>query len=378
LVFGDGTLTACKPISDRDLAAYLADCLDDESRWNRVLPIGGPGDAITPRQQGEQLFALLGQAPRFRHVPVALLSIIAAVLSALGRVVPALAAKAELARMGRYYATESMLVLNQQTQRHDAEATPSTGRDTLFYFYATVVGGRAYRSAATTRFFEAGRKMMDMSSKGNDRGGSRLDSFKAHPLPVVKATRDSLQGYGSIVTDYESAQVDITTWPALGWRPIDDGTGNEGGIVEGIYDVWWEGSVLLGRNHAVNDEYLFGWSRDPNSLSDETVDEQPAELLFWHVNYHPDGGQIFFPTERKPFVVPLALAGDDVKPEDFVAFYFDGSCGVHVDAGVWHEAPFPLTGASSFKDKQGAVHARVSCDFVKEFGVYCQIPLREL
>ena len=29
LVFGDGTLTACKPISDDDLGDYLADCLHD-------------------------------------------------------------------------------------------------------------------------------------------------------------------------------------------------------------------------------------------------------------------------------------------------------------------------------------------------------------
>jgi divinyl chlorophyllide a 8-vinyl-reductase len=68
LVFGDGTLTACKPISDNDLAAYMADCLDDERRHNRVLPIGGPGDAITPRQQGEELFRLLGRAPTFKHL----------------------------------------------------------------------------------------------------------------------------------------------------------------------------------------------------------------------------------------------------------------------------------------------------------------------
>ena len=70
LVFGDGTLTASKPISDDDLGGYLADCLDDEGRRNRVLPIGGPGEAITPRAQGEQLFALLGREPRFTHVPV--------------------------------------------------------------------------------------------------------------------------------------------------------------------------------------------------------------------------------------------------------------------------------------------------------------------
>ncbi|SFL13418.1 NAD(P)H-binding protein [Methylobacterium pseudosasicola] len=143
LVFGDGMLTACKPISDDDLGRYLADCIDNEDRRNRVLPIGGPGDAITPKAQGENLFALLGREPRFRHVPVALLDGIIAVLATLGRWVPALAAKAELARIGRYYATESMLVLDPATGRYDANATPSTGSDTLFAYHARVVRGEA-------------------------------------------------------------------------------------------------------------------------------------------------------------------------------------------------------------------------------------------
>jgi divinyl chlorophyllide a 8-vinyl-reductase len=143
LVFGDGTLTACKPISDEDLADYLADCLDDAGRRNRVLPIGGPGEAITPREQGERLFELLARPPRFRQVPVAMLDAIVGVLGAAGRVVPALAAKAELARIGRYYATESMLVWDPATGRYDAQATPSTGTDTLFDFYARLVSGAA-------------------------------------------------------------------------------------------------------------------------------------------------------------------------------------------------------------------------------------------
>ncbi|MGU3539894.1 NAD(P)H-binding protein [Methylobacterium sp. A54F] len=143
LVFGDGTLTACKPISDDDLGGYLADCLDDGERRNRVLPIGGPGAAITPRAQGERLFALLGREPRFRHVPVAMLDVIVTVLATLGRWVPALAAKAELARIGRYYATESMLVLDPATGRYDAQATPSTGSETLFDYYARVIRGEA-------------------------------------------------------------------------------------------------------------------------------------------------------------------------------------------------------------------------------------------
>ncbi len=143
LVFGDGTRTSCKPISDGDLAAYLADCLQEDRRWNRVLPIGGPGEAITPRGQGEALFKLLGRTPRFRHVPVALLDGIIGGLGAAAHIVPSLAQKAELARIGRYYATESMLVLNPETGRYDADATPSTGTETLFDFYAQLVAGGA-------------------------------------------------------------------------------------------------------------------------------------------------------------------------------------------------------------------------------------------
>lgn len=139
LVFGDGTLTACKPVSDDDLADFIAGCLDDPARRNRILPIGGPGPAITPRQQGEYLFRLLGKPPKFRQVPVGLLDAVIAVLATLGRVVPALAAKAELARIGRYYATESMLVLDPATGRYDADATPSTGHETLFDFYERLV-----------------------------------------------------------------------------------------------------------------------------------------------------------------------------------------------------------------------------------------------
>ena len=143
LVFNDGLLTAGKPIRDDDLGNFLADCLDDDDRRNRVLPIGGPGEAITPKSQGERLFALLGREPRFTHVPVALLDVVIAVLATLGRLIPALAVKAELARIGRYYATESMLVLDPATGRYDARATPSTGTETLFDYYARLVRGEA-------------------------------------------------------------------------------------------------------------------------------------------------------------------------------------------------------------------------------------------
>jgi divinyl chlorophyllide a 8-vinyl-reductase len=146
LVFGDGRLTACKPISDDDLGDYLAGCVDDETRHRRVLPIGGPGPALTPREQGERLFALLGREPRIKQVPVALMDAIIGALGLAGRVVPALAAKAELARIGRYYATESMLVWDAAAGRYDEQATPSWGRQTLWDHYAALVRGDATAS----------------------------------------------------------------------------------------------------------------------------------------------------------------------------------------------------------------------------------------
>jgi divinyl chlorophyllide a 8-vinyl-reductase len=141
LVFGDGRATACKPISDRDLAAYLADCLELPERRNRVLPIGGPGQALTPRDMGALLFELLQRPPRFSRVPVRVLDLAIASLALASRVAPRLADKAEFARIGRYYATESMLVLDAASGRYDADATPSTGSDTLREHYARLLRG---------------------------------------------------------------------------------------------------------------------------------------------------------------------------------------------------------------------------------------------
>ncbi|MEL7526962.1 MAG: NAD(P)H-binding protein [Pseudomonadota bacterium] len=131
LVFGDGALTACKPISDADLARFMVRCLEAPECENMILPVGGPGPAITPLDQGRLLFEALDQPPKFRRVPVAILSVIISVLSAMGRFSKRAGQKAELARIGRYYATESMLVWDEQTGTYDAEATPEFGSDTL-------------------------------------------------------------------------------------------------------------------------------------------------------------------------------------------------------------------------------------------------------
>ncbi len=143
LVFGDGRLTACKPVADEDLGDYLAGCLDDPARERRILPIGGPGPAITPLDQARMLSELMGRAVPVRHVPVALMDAICGGLALAGRVSRRLADRAEFARTGRYYATESMLAWDAQASRYDADATPETGTRTLRDFYADVLAGKA-------------------------------------------------------------------------------------------------------------------------------------------------------------------------------------------------------------------------------------------
>lgn len=141
LVFGDGRLTACKPISDADIGRFLALTLGDPAMRHRILPIGGPGPAITPLDQAAMLERLTGQPVRVKRVPLALMHAIVALLTAFGALSPKLRAKAQLARIGRYYATESMLLWNAVTQAYDAAATPEFGIDRLEDHYAALLRG---------------------------------------------------------------------------------------------------------------------------------------------------------------------------------------------------------------------------------------------
>ena len=193
--------------------------------------------------------------------------------------------------------------------------------------------------------------------------------------PVIAATSASLAGYGCLVEDPKTFPIEIVRWPALGWRPIDTNSGDQGGVVEGLFEFWWKDETLYARNNAVGDSYLFGWSNWPEEARAGGAYARERALI-WRANYHPDGGQLFYPTDGRGFLVPLALPGDDVTPEQFVSFWCDGSTGLYIHPNVWHGALVPLEDTAEFLDRQGRVHARVSIDFVKEFGCYLSVPMR--
>jgi hypothetical protein len=186
-------------------------------------------------------------------------------------------------------------------------------------------------------------------------------------MPAIEATPAALQGYGHLVDDPAQCRIEIVRWRPRGWRPVDDDTGDQGGTTDGVFVSEWRGDILFGRNEAVAGHYILAYATEP-ALADAAHQRDPERMLLWHANYHPDGGQLFFPLDPGPFFVPLALPGDDVKPQDFVCFRFDGTKGLYIHPDIWHEGVFGLRGTQRFFDKQGAVHARVSIEFAREFG----------
>ena len=198
---------------------------------------------------------------------------------------------------------------------------------------------------------------------------------RIHETPLLAATAASLAGYGCLVDDPRTFPIEIVRWPAQGWRPIDANSGDQGGVVEGLFEFCWKGETLYARNNAIGDSYLFGWSNWPEEAAASTSGRVRERALIWRANYHPDGGQLFYPLNGQGFVVPLALPGDDVTPDRFVTFFCDGRCGLYLHPNVWHGAVVPLDDEAQFLDRQGRVHARVSVNFVEEFGCYLCAPL---
>lgn len=136
VMFGDGQLASCKPISESDLAKFMADSIREPEMMNKVLPIGGPGEAMSALQQGTMLFELLEMEPKFVKVPIEVMDVVIKVLDVFAGFFANMKDAAEFGKIGRYYAAESMLVMKDE--KYNADATPSYGTDTLKEFFARV------------------------------------------------------------------------------------------------------------------------------------------------------------------------------------------------------------------------------------------------
>ena len=135
--FGDGKLTQCNPISERDLSLFILSCIADENKWKKILPIGGPNQSLTPKNIGQMLFEIFEVTPKYKSFPIKILDAIRLLLMITSPFSGWARDKSELVKIAKYYATESMLVWDESEARYDPLKTQSTGKDTLEqYFYA--------------------------------------------------------------------------------------------------------------------------------------------------------------------------------------------------------------------------------------------------
>ncbi|CAJ1462235.1 unnamed protein product [Effrenium voratum] len=114
----------------------------------------------------------------------------------------------------------------------------------------------------------------------------------------------------------------------------------------------------------------------------EPANSLQGSIYLWMSDYHPDGGQLFWPRQPIPFTVCLgpAAKGDDIKPEDMRAFHVPAGKGVYIHPGTWHNgiyvAPRHTMGAAArFLTRQGKVHARISVSWAAEFQTLLRLPL---
>ena len=88
--------------------------------------------------------------------------------------------------------------------------------------------------------------------------------------------------------------------------------------------------------------------------------QQRALAVKW-MEFHTKHTQTFIPLNGKPFYMVLGRptcrrpdgAWDEAQtqlpdPDSVKAFYFDGSGGVVMEKGTWHEVPFPTDGTTHF------------------------------
>lgn len=142
IMFGDGDLAKCNALSERDLARFIVECARDEGKRNRILPVGGPGEPVTPKQQAEMLFRIVGREPKYWSLPLGIMDGVIGVLDALAKVLPFFVDPAEFGRIGKYYASEDMI-------------GPSYGTDTLEEFFQNAVkeGGMANQDLGEAKYF---------------------------------------------------------------------------------------------------------------------------------------------------------------------------------------------------------------------------------
>jgi len=139
LVFGNGELTTCKPISARDLSEFIIGFVLRKRAENKIHLVGGPGPPISPKNQAELLFKLSKNEKKITHISPNLFLVIIYVLMPLSKISKKIQDFREFLKIAYYYATESMLFWDEKKHAYSSDKTPEFGKDTLEDYYKKIL-----------------------------------------------------------------------------------------------------------------------------------------------------------------------------------------------------------------------------------------------
>lgn len=227
-------------------------------------------------------------------------------------------------------------------------------------------------------------------------------------VPLVRITSfehatQALKPYGRVFRSFDATDCRLVPWPAASWRPVVDGL--SGGVTEGKFELQWTAD---GRHFATNTgvtdgDYCFAWddpetaveasgdSTDAFDLATRTFAPQsiatPGQItqahLFYEINYHACGSQLFQSLDAPVLLVLAASSTDDpdrVNPADFRCFVVPPGIGVDVDAMVWHAPPIahPEHPQTTMRTKQARVHSKIYYDPLKEHGTLLRLDFESI
>jgi ureidoglycolate hydrolase len=98
-------------------------------------------------------------------------------------------------------------------------------------------------------------------------------------------------------------------------------------------------------------ENAYAVRSDPNDLTAEL--ELSTGQVRAHFACHDDAGQSFYPSRHCPTIFFVAPVQPTVEPENFRAFYSDGSTGICMKLLVWHTMPVCLKGEEVYLTSRG-------------------------
>jgi ureidoglycolate hydrolase len=163
--------------------------------------------------------------------------------------------------------------------------------------------------------------------------------------------------YGKLVHRIDSKDVEVVNFDV-----IIEGTKQTiivpKDVVSGDFVVWNNQDLVQGENHAVQSGlYTIARYKDAR------------HLYIREYNYHPESSQMIYPMQQEPFISLLGR-GDTIG-----AYKFDGSSGLCIHPGTWHQPPIPLTEKQVFSNIQSMAHLCVCKDVLTDDNTWISIDL---